>query len=142
MTSAPAIWETGVADAVQSAGFSYMWSKAQFGRPRVVHRSGKFVALSLTAGNWDGWSPFYTVSAPGDLGRSERRLLRGGPGWLAGTIDSPLWALSGEILERGSRLYEIAERRHGRRSLGAPGQRDAKRGRPLRAAARRPGTAQ
>jgi len=105
----PGDLETGVADAVQSAGFSYMWSKAQFGRPRVVHRSGKFVALSLTAGNWDGWSPFYTVSAPGDLGRSERRLLRGGPGWLAGTIDSPLWALSGEILERGSRLYEIAE---------------------------------
>jgi hypothetical protein len=105
----PGRLETGVAEAVQSAGLSYMWSKAQFGRPRVVHRSGNFVALSLTAGNWDGWSPFYTVSAPGDLARSERRLLRDGPGWLAGTIDSPLWALSGEILERGSFLYEIAE---------------------------------
>ena len=28
---------------------------------------------------------------------------------LVGTIDSPLWALSGEILERGSELYRIAE---------------------------------
>jgi hypothetical protein len=104
----PGNLDTAVAEAVQSAGLSYMWSKAQFGHPRVVHRSGNFVALSLTAGNWDGWSPFYTVSSPGDLARSERRLLRHGPGWVAGTIDSPLWALSGEILERGSLLYEIA----------------------------------
>jgi len=106
--STPGAFDGDVAAAVQAAGFSYMWSKAEFGQPRVVHRSGDFVALSLTAGNWDGWSPFYTVSAPGDLARSERRLLRGGPGWLAGTVDSPLWTLSGEILERGSLIYEIA----------------------------------
>jgi hypothetical protein len=85
-----------------------MWSKAGFGRPRVLQREGDFVALSLTAGNWDGWSPFYTLSTAADLARAERRLLRGGPGWLVGTIDSPLWAMSGEILERGSTLYRIA----------------------------------
>jgi hypothetical protein len=68
-----------------------------------------FVALPFTAGNWDGWSPFYTVGHAADLHRAERRLLRTGrPGWLASTIDSPLFALSGEIWEHGSRLHEIA----------------------------------
>ena len=97
-----------VARAVRDAGFSYMWTKAWFGRPRIALRDGEFVALTLTAGNWDGWSPFYTVGGAGDLKRAERRLKRAA-GWLVGTIDSPLWALSGEILERGSELYRIAE---------------------------------
>jgi hypothetical protein len=98
-----------VARDVRDAGFAYMWTKAGFGRPRVLHRDGDFVALSLTAGNWDGWSPFYTVGSAQDLARAERRLLRGGrPGWLVGTIDAPLWALSGEILERGCDLLRIA----------------------------------
>ncbi|MGH3112939.1 MAG: hypothetical protein ACRDOP_05680, partial [Gaiellaceae bacterium] len=66
--------------------------------------------LSLTAGNWDGWSPFYTAGSPRDLARAERRLLRRRePGWVAATVDSPLWALPGEVLERGSVLYRTAE---------------------------------
>jgi hypothetical protein len=106
--STPGAFDGDIAAAVQAAGFSYMWSKAGFGRPQVLHRDGEFLALSLTAGNWDGWSPFYTLSSAADLARAERKLLRAGPGWLAGTIDSPLWALSGETLERGSTLYSIA----------------------------------
>ena len=98
-----------VAQAVRDAGFGYMWTKAGFGRPRIAFRDGEFVALTLTAGNWDGWSPFYTVGSARDLERAERRLLRTRrPGWLVGTIDSPLWALSGEILEHGSGLHRIA----------------------------------
>lgn len=99
-----------VAEAVRAAGFSYMWSKAGFGVPRILLRRGEFVALPLTAGNWDGWSPFYTVGSPRDLARAERRLLRRRePGWVAATVDSPLWALPGEVLERGSVLYRTAE---------------------------------
>jgi hypothetical protein len=106
----PTKLDRGVAGAVCDAGFSYMWTKAAFGRPALPFRRDGFVALTLTAGNWDGWSPFYTVGGVRDLARAERRLLRDtGPGWLAGTIDSPLWALSGELLERGSELYRIAE---------------------------------
>jgi hypothetical protein len=105
----PGAFNGDVAAAVQASGFSYMWSKAGFGLPRVLHRDGDFVALSLTAGNWDGWSPFYTLSSTADLAHAERRLLRAAkPGWLVGTIDSPLWALSGEILARGPALYSIA----------------------------------
>jgi hypothetical protein len=105
----PGAFNGDLAAAVQASGFSYMWSKAGFGLPRVVHRDGDFIALSLTAGNWDGWSPFYTLSSAADLAHAERKLLRAAkPGWLVGTIDSPLWALSGEILERGSGLYSIA----------------------------------
>jgi hypothetical protein len=105
----PGAPDRAVAEAVRSAGFSYMWTKATFGAPAVPLREQDFVALSLTAGNWDGWSPFYTVGAARDLERAERRLRRsGGPGWLAATVDSPLWLLPGELLERSGELYRIA----------------------------------
>jgi len=106
----PGSIDEAVAEAVCAAGFSYMWSKAAFGQPHVVLRRGEFVALPFTAGNWDGWSPFYTAAAPVDITSAERRLLRAGrPGWLATTIDSPLWTLPGELLEHGTGLFRIAE---------------------------------
>jgi hypothetical protein len=86
-----------------------MWSKSGFGEPHVLRRDGSFVVLPFTAGNWDGWSPFYTVGDMRSLLRAERRLLSSGrPGWLATTIDTPLFALPGEVWEHGSQLHEIA----------------------------------
>ncbi len=86
-----------------------MWTKARFGESRPALSNGDFVALPFTAGNWDGWSPFYTVGSATDVERAERRLLKaGGPAWLASTVDSPLFLLPGELLEHGSRLYELA----------------------------------
>jgi hypothetical protein len=106
----PGPFEERIGRAVAAAGFSYQWTKAGFGRPRVAFRDGTLVALPFTAGNWDGWTPFYTLGHPADVVLAERRLLGSGrPGWLAGTIDSPLWAFSGEVLEHGSRMYRIAE---------------------------------
>ncbi|MBA2615801.1 MAG: hypothetical protein H0U90_08545 [Actinobacteria bacterium] len=100
--------DPAVPRAVQAAGFDYMWTKSGFGRPAVAFREGPFVALTLTAGAWGGWSPFYTAGSARELARAERRLLRGGPGWLATTVDCPLLALSGEILEHGGRLHGMA----------------------------------
>lgn len=98
-----------VAEGVRSAGFTYMFTKAGFGAPRVVRRRGDFVALPSTAGQWDGWSPFYTVSSVGDVLEAERRLSRAGkPGWLVSTVDGPLWALPGEVWEHGAELHRIA----------------------------------
>lgn len=106
----PGELDTRIAEAVRDAGFSYMWTKARFGRPEVAWRDGDFVALPLTAGSWDGWSPFYTVTDERGLRSAERRLLRSRrAGWLTATVDSTLWAMSGEILEHGPRLYRIAE---------------------------------
>jgi hypothetical protein len=106
----PGALDRGVFDAVRGAGFEYMWTKSSFGEPKAAAREGDFLALPFTAGNWDGWSPFYTVAAASDVAAAERSLLRrGGPGWLASTIDSPLFLLPGELLEHGSRLYELAE---------------------------------
>ena len=98
-----------VAAEVRSAGFTYMWTKTSFGRctPRLL--GDDFVSLPFTAGSWDGWSPFYTVVRSSQLSRAERRLRRGGrPGWLASTIDSPLWLLPGELREHGHRVQELA----------------------------------
>lgn len=98
-----------VAEQVRGAGFDHMWTKAHFGASTVCYRQGDFVALPFTAGNWDGWSPFWTIGSVGDVARAERRLLRTRrPGWLASTVDSPLWAMSGEVLEHGSALYRMA----------------------------------
>ncbi|MFL5827110.1 MAG: hypothetical protein ACJ76V_11360 [Thermoleophilaceae bacterium] len=116
----PGVLDDGVASAVKAAGFEYMWTKAGFGLPRALRRDGEFVALPFTAGSWDGWSPFYTVGSVDGLLRAERRLRRlGEPGWLATTIDSPLFAMSGEVLEHGARLYEIA---HAAASGGSSGE--------------------
>ena len=105
----PGELDQAIVAAVREAGLDYMWSKSGFGDPRVLWRDGDFVVLPFTAGNWDGWSPFYTVGDARTLSHAERRLLRSpGPGWLATTIDSPLFALPGELWEHGSRLYEVA----------------------------------
>lgn len=94
---------------VKEAGFSYMWTKADFGQPAISHRDGSFVALPFTAGAWDGWSPFYTVRSRHAVERAASRLRRrGGPGWLVSTVDSPLFAMSGEVLEHGHVLHELA----------------------------------
>jgi hypothetical protein len=105
----PGVMSPTVVEEVAAAGFSYLWTKAAFGAPAVPARQDDVVALSFTAGAWDGWSPFYTVGSAADLARAERRLLRDGrPGWVASTIDTPLWAMSGEVLAHGHRLEEMA----------------------------------
>jgi hypothetical protein len=102
----PGTIDAGVVRAVRDAGFEYMWTKTGFGSPTVVERQGDFVAIPFTAGNWDGWSPFFTIGSHHDVRRAERRLLRSGrPGWLASTIDGVLWALSGEVWARGAQLH-------------------------------------
>jgi hypothetical protein len=104
----PGELDDAIVEAVRGAGFDYMWTKAGHGDPRVLRREGDFVVLPFTAGAWDGWSPFYTVGDAAAVFRAERRLLRRRPGWLASTVDSPLFALSGEVWPNGARLHELA----------------------------------
>lgn len=102
--------DAAVVEAARSAGFDYMWTKAAFGDPKVAHIEDNFVALPFTAGDWDGWSPFYTVGSLAQIIAAERSLLKTGqPAWLASNVDSILWTLPGEILEKGHVLFEIAK---------------------------------
>lgn len=104
----PGAFDPVLAAAVHAAGLDYMWTKAGFGVPRGIVLDGDFVALPFTAGNWDGWSPFYTAGSVSDVTRAERRLLRAGrPGWLASTVDAPLFAMSGEVWRHGSKLHDL-----------------------------------
>jgi hypothetical protein len=106
----PGAIDTRVAEVVRAHGFEYMVSKAGFGaEPRVVHHKGDFVALNHTAGRWDGWTPFETINDASDLRRAEKALLaKNRPGWLLGTVDTCLWAFSGELWTRAPRLAAIA----------------------------------
>ena len=96
---------------VKSVGLEYMFTKAGFRpHPEVKYLDDDFIALNYTAGQWDGWTPFETVNDISDLRKSEKILLRRNkPGWIVSTIDSCLWAFSGEFWKRGSKLYEIAQ---------------------------------
>jgi hypothetical protein len=106
----PGPLDPAVTEAVRSAGFEYMWTKTGFGNPASALVVNDFVALPFTAGNWDGWSPFYTVGSAAQVRTAERRLLRTGrPGWLASNIDSILWTLPSEILEKGAELFQVAQ---------------------------------
>lgn len=90
---------------VAAAGFDYMFTKSGFGASRLAWRQGQFVAVPFTAGNWDGWSPFYTVAGVGDLQAAARR---GKRAWIASSVDSPLFALAGEIWSNGALLHKLA----------------------------------
>jgi hypothetical protein len=107
---APGPLSPEITSTVREAGFSYMLSKSGFGKePKIVHRQGDFVALNYTAGQWDGWTPFETINHVHDLKRAERSLLaRRRPGWLLGSVDSCLWAFSGELWEGAPGLAAIA----------------------------------
>ncbi len=93
----------------RDAGFEYAFTASGFaGPPRAVVDVPGIVALTYTAGRWDGWSPFITVNDLSDLRRAERRLLRGGrPGWLVGTLDTCLWTFTGHLWDRGRELQTI-----------------------------------
>lgn len=98
-----------VLEAVRDAGFEYGFTCSGFsGPPRAVVDVPGIIALTYTAGRWDGWSPFITVNHLSDLRRAERRLLHGGgPGWLIGTLDTCLWAFTGSLWERGGELFAL-----------------------------------
>jgi hypothetical protein len=60
--------DPGLAGAVREAGFTYMLSKSGFrAPPRVLVGDREFVALNYTAGQWDGWTPYETITGNGDL---------------------------------------------------------------------------
>jgi hypothetical protein len=106
----PGTLDPAVVEAAQTAGFEYMWTKTAFGRSEPASVVNDFVALPFTAGAWDGWSPFYTVRSTAQVRAAEQRLVRAGrPAWLASNIDSILWMLPGEVLEKGHTLFQIAQ---------------------------------
>jgi hypothetical protein len=101
----------GIWDAAASAGLGYVLTKSNFGRGPVVARGpGGFVAINHTAGQWDGWTPFETVNHVRDLERAEKSLLaRRAPGWLLTSVDTCLWAFSGELWSRAAELRRLAQ---------------------------------
>lgn len=106
----PGPLDLDVVEAVKSVGFEYMWTKTGFGHPERAQVIGDFVALPFTAGNWGGWSPFYTIESTAQIKSMERRLLRAKqPAWLASNVDSVLWMLPGEVLEKGDELFRAAQ---------------------------------
>lgn len=101
----PGLWE-----AAAASGLGYVFTKSCFGGPPTVSSLGDgFVAFNHTAGRWDGWTPFETVNRVSDLETAEKTLIATGrPGWLATSVDTCLWAFSGELWGRAAELRRVA----------------------------------
>ena len=96
--------------AAKSSGMHYMFTKSGFkNMPKAEYIDDSFVAMNYTCGQWDGWTPFETVNNVADLIESEKKILKmNKPGWIVSTIDTCLWAFSGEVWKRGASLFDIA----------------------------------
>lgn len=97
--------------AVKKSGLQYMFTKSGFNkRSKVEYIDDKFIAMNYTCGQWDGWTPFETVNNVTDLIGAEKKLFKSKkPGWIVSTIDSCLWTFSGEIWNRATDLFKIAQ---------------------------------
>jgi hypothetical protein len=98
-----------IVNAVKSAGLSYMFTKAGFkSLPGVQYMDDEIIALSYTAGQWDGWTPFETINSVRDLQKAENRIRRShAPGWIVSTIDTCQWTFGGELWAKAPELLEI-----------------------------------
>lgn len=100
-----------IVNAAKNSGMQYMFTKSGFkDKPKAMYMDDSFIAMNYTCGQWDGWTPFETVNDVSDLIESEKKLLKTKrPGWIVSTIDTCLWAFSGEVWKRGSSLFDIAD---------------------------------
>lgn len=95
--------------SVAAHGFEYALSKAVTGSWEAPGAEPPFI-LPHTAGSWQGWSPFHAIEGIEDIKRAEKRcFLRGGPGYIAGTIDSCLWTFSLPHWRRGRELETMVD---------------------------------
>jgi hypothetical protein len=95
--------------AVAAHGFDYAITKAAPENIPAV-QIGSLYLLAQHAGSWLGWSPFHAINGVEDIKRAEKSLfLRGGPGYITGTIDSCLWTFSLPHWERGKELKTMID---------------------------------
>jgi hypothetical protein len=89
--------------AVEDVGFDYFISSALPGRNRIVYNGKQMIAFNQTPRNVCAGSPYVRMSVVEDLYESERM----SPGWVIGTLDSPVVAFSPYIWNKGNRFMEI-----------------------------------
>jgi len=59
----------GLLKAVADTGLKYMFTKSDFGRPKSYTKNNLTV-LNYATGQWDGWTPFYTINSLKDIKNS------------------------------------------------------------------------
>jgi hypothetical protein len=91
--------------AVEECGLDYFLSSVLPGRNQLVH-AGNMVALNQTSRSHCLGSPFVRVTTVEDLKEGAIVL---SPGWMLGTLDSPVISFNPYIWRHGTRFMQIAD---------------------------------
>ncbi len=96
----------GITKILNNSKIQYAFTKSNFGLPAPRIDNG-VTLVNYTTGQWDGWTPFYTINSLKDIKNSEKAIK--GPGYIVGTIDSCLWTFSGNVWSKGEELKKIGD---------------------------------
>lgn len=88
------------------SGFNYSISYASPGKPKVIYKSDKFIAINQTSKHWLPYSPFMATSNIDEI-KTVKRKLKGKPGWIIVVLDSPLWMFPYHHWEKGRTLLDL-----------------------------------
>jgi hypothetical protein len=91
--------------AVEECGLDYFISSVLPGRNQLIH-AGSMVALNQTSRSQCLGSPFVRVTTVEDLKEGAIAL---SPGWMLGTLDSPVISFNPYIWRHGSRFMRIVD---------------------------------
>jgi len=94
-------------NVLEDLGFEYSITYLSPGKPRVVYKSEKFIAINHTSKQWHPYSPFLVMSDLNEIKKIEHDLVsKGKPGWIIVSLDSPLWMFSYYQWQKSNTLFE------------------------------------
>jgi len=94
-------------NVLEDLGFEYSITYLSPGKPKVIYKSEKFIAINHTSKQWHPYSPFLVMSDLNEIKKIEHDLVsKGKPGWIIVSLDSPLWMFSYYQWQRSNTLFE------------------------------------
>ena len=104
LSTNPAVWK-----AAGEAGMRYFVSCSAPGRNRILYEDANLIVLNQSYRIVESGSPFVRISSDTDVTHG-RGSSCGGPGWIIGTLDAPVVALTPNIWREGSRFVALVEK--------------------------------
>lgn len=104
LSTNPAVWK-----AAGEAGMKYFVSCSAPGRNRILYEDANLIVLNQSYRIVESGSPFVRISSDTDVTHG-RGSSCGGPGWIIGTLDAPVIALTPNIWREGSRFVALVEK--------------------------------
>ncbi len=91
--------------AIEASGLEYAVTLAQPGRNKILYQSDKFLVINQTPRHFYAGSPFVRLRTIDEYSSAPLT----SPGWLLGTIDSPVHAFTQYIWRNGHDMIKLVE---------------------------------